>query len=64
VNRDILRQELRSLKIEFEEGSSFKIRAKGADLQRILRSIETPLSLVKTHDPSLEDAYLKIIKES
>jgi len=64
LDQDLLRQELGSLKIEFEEGPSFKIRVKGADLQSILRSIQTPLSLVKTHDPSLEDAYLKIIKES
>ncbi len=64
IDRSRLREELRRLEIAFEEGSSFKIRVRGNDLQQILRSIETPLSLIKTHDPSLEDAYLKIIKES
>ncbi len=63
-DRDRLREELRRLGIAFEEGSPFKITVRGGDLQRILQSIETPLSLIKTHDPSLEDAYLRIIKES
>lgn len=62
-NRSQLREELRRLKIEFTETSSFKINVRGGDVQRIIKSIETPLSLVKTHDPSLEDAYLEIIKE-
>ena len=62
-NRTQLREELRRLKVEFTEASSFKINVRGADIQRVLKAIETPLSLVKTHDPSLEDAYLEIIKE-
>lgn len=63
-DRNKLREELRRLKVEFTEAQSFKINARGEDIQRIIKAIETPLSLVKTHDPSLEDAYLEIIKES
>jgi len=63
-NRGQLREELLRLKIEFTETSSFKINARAADVQRIIKAIETPLSLVKTHNPSLEDAYLEIVKES
>ena len=62
-NRSQLREELRRLKIEFAETSSFKIKLRDGEVQRIIKAIETPLSLVKTHDPSLEDAYLEIIKE-
>ena len=62
-NRSQLREELRRLKIEFTETTSFKIKLRGGEVQRIIKAIETPLSLVKTHDPSLEDAYLEIIKE-
>ena len=62
-NRGQLREELRRLKVEFTETSSFKINLRSGDIQRIIKAIETPLSLVKTHDPSLEDAYLEIIKE-
>jgi len=63
-NHSQLRDELRRLKIKFTEASSFKINAGGGDIQRIIKAIDTPLSLVKTHNPSLEDAYLEIIKES
>ena len=30
---------------------------------RLIRSIDTPLSTVQTHAPSLEDAYLEILRE-
>ena len=63
-DRKKLRDELRRLKVEFTETSSFKINVHNEDIQSIIKAIETPLSLVKTHDPSLEDAYLEIIKES
>ena len=62
-DRSQLRGELRRLKIEFTETSSFKINLRGTEVQKIIKAIETPLSSVKTHDPSLEDAYLEIIKE-
>ena len=62
-DRSQLRAELRRLKIEFTETSSFKINLRGTEVQKIIKAIETPLSSVKTHDPSLEDAYLEIIKE-
>ncbi len=63
-NRSGLRDELHRLKVEFTEASAFKVNVRGRDIQTLLKAIETPLSLVKTHDPSLEDAYLEIIKES
>ena len=33
----------------------------GRGVHPVLRSIETPLSVVRTHAPSLEDAYLEIV---
>jgi hypothetical protein len=30
----------------------------------VLRSIETPLSVIRTHAPTLEDAYLEIVDRS
>src|ERR1700690_550031 len=44
-NRSQLRVELRRLKIEFKETSSLKINVRNSETQRILRAIETPLSL-------------------
>ncbi len=62
-DRSRLREELKRLKLEFTESNAFKVRLDERGVQGIIKSIETPLSLVKTHDPSLEDAYLEIIKE-
>lgn len=62
-DRNRLRDELRRLKIEFVETSSFKINFHANEVQTIIKAIETPLSFVKMHDSSLEDAYLEIIKE-
>jgi ABC-2 type transport system ATP-binding protein len=61
--RDHLRAELRRLNIQFTESPLFKIKLGKLDIQGLIKSIDTPLSVVKTHDPSLEDAYLEIIKE-
>ena len=33
-------------------------------MQDVLKRIDTPLSAVRTHTPTLEDAYLRIIRES
>ncbi len=62
-DHDRLRDELRGLQVAFSEGSPFKVPVQGSDVQKLLKAIETPLTVVKTHDPSLEDAYLEIIKE-
>jgi len=42
-------------------GPPFKLQLDGHSVHSILRSIETPLTVVKTHTPSLEDAYLEIV---
>jgi len=63
TDRSRLRDELRRMNVSFTEASPFRVSVRGADVQGLLKAIQTPLSLVKTHDPSLEDAYLEIIKE-
>jgi len=45
-------------------GPPFKVQLDGHTVHAILRSIETPLSVVRTHTPSLEDAYLEIVGAS
>jgi ABC-2 type transport system ATP-binding protein len=63
MDRSRLRDELRGLGVPFVESSNFHVNVRGAEVQDLLKRIQTSLSLVKTHDPSLEDAYLEIIKE-
>jgi len=56
-----LREELRSRGVAFRETPLFRIELDGMSAHQVLRSIETPLTVVQTHAPSLEDAYLEAV---
>ncbi len=56
-----LRSELKALGIAFTETPLFKIGLKERNTQQIIQSIHTPLTVLKTHVPTLEDAYLEIV---
>ncbi|MHB8618588.1 MAG: ABC transporter ATP-binding protein [Chloroflexota bacterium] len=60
-DREALREELRRKGLAFAEPPPFRVMAGGDRVHALLRSIETPLSLVQTRSPTLEDAYLAII---
>jgi ABC-2 type transport system ATP-binding protein len=61
ADRGALRRELESLHLTFSEGAQFQVTLNGRSAQDVIRSIDTPLTVLKTHSPSLEDAYLKIV---
>jgi ABC-2 type transport system ATP-binding protein len=63
ADRDVLRAELQRQAIDFVETPLFRIAAGDASLHALLRRIETPLTMVRTHAPSLEDAYLEILRD-
>ena len=42
----------------------FRLEVGTRDVHAVLRAIETPLTLVRTHAPSLEDAYLAIVSRA
>lgn len=60
-DRDGLRTELARLGISFAETPLFKIGLDGRSAQQIIKSINTPLTVLKTHTPTMEDAYLEIL---
>lgn len=62
-DRSQLVSELARLRLRFTETPPFRIDLDGRSIQQIIKSIETPLTLVKTHTPTLEDAYLAIVEE-
>jgi ABC-2 type transport system ATP-binding protein len=61
VDRKKLRGELQKQGVRFSETPMFRIEMNGHSTHQVIKSIETPLTVVQTHQPSLEDAYLKII---
>jgi len=61
ADRPSLRRELEALGLTFEQEGQFKVSLNGHSAQEVIRSLNTPLTVLKTHSPSLEDAYLKIV---
>ena len=64
-DRDRLRTELVGLAIPFTQSpeAGFRIRLTDRSPQAVIKAIETPLSVLKTHMPTLEDAYLSILEQ-
>ena len=60
-DRSLLRTELAGLGIESSDTPPFRVNLNGRSVHQILKSINTPLSTVVIHTPSLEDAYLEIV---
>jgi len=59
-----LRDELERLERRPSGDGPFRVDVGAREAHAVLRSIETPLTLVRTHAPSLEDAYLEIVSRA
>jgi ABC-2 type transport system ATP-binding protein len=60
-DRDALRRELQARQLQFTERGEFQVSLNGHSAQDVIRSIATDLTVLRTHSPSLEDAYLRIV---
>ncbi|MDQ5825181.1 MAG: ABC transporter ATP-binding protein [Chloroflexota bacterium] len=63
ADRDSLRSELQRLEVPFTETPQFKIPVNGIRPQAIIKAIDTPLTVLQVHMPTLEDAYLAIVEK-
>jgi ABC-2 type transport system ATP-binding protein len=61
ADREALRCELLALGLEAEGEGPFTVTLGERSAQDVIRSIATPLTVLRTHSPSLEDAYLRIV---
>ncbi len=57
-----LQAELEKQKISFVPGEEIKIDIESANVHKVIKSINTPLTGIKIHIPTLEDAYLEIVE--
>ena len=64
ADRAQLRAELVALALPFTEIPAFRIELNGRTIHQIVKAIETPLTVVQPHLPTLEDAYLAIVEQS
>ena len=60
-DRPRLRQELGRLELRSDGDGPFRVHVDSRHTHAALKAIDTPLTLVRTHMPSLEDAYLEIV---
>ncbi len=64
ADRPALRTELVRLGLQYSGDGPFRIEQNGRLTHELLKSIDTPLTQVQTHAPSLEDAYLAIVSRT
>ena len=62
-DRTQLRRELQGLHLEFDEREVFSVRLSGRSAHDVVRHLTTPLRHLRTRQPTLEDAYLKILAD-
>jgi ABC-2 type transport system ATP-binding protein len=63
ADRPQLRKELREMKLDFNEDGAFSVRLAGRSVNEIVRGLEVPITRLSTRQPSLEEAYLRILAE-
>ena len=63
TDRDRLRRELMGMNLQFEEDGIFTVRLDKRSAHEVIRSLEVPLTKLRTRQPSLEDAYLRILAD-
>src|SRR4051812_9992856 len=63
-DRERLRDELSAKAIPFFETPLFKVPIDGRSTQEIIKAIDTPLTVLQTRTPTLEDAYLSIVDQT
>lgn len=61
ADREQLRAELLRQNLSFTETPLFKVSLDGHSPQQIIKAIDAPLTVLKTHIPTLEDAYMAIL---
>src|SRR3989344_3806417 len=61
-NNEDLENEFREKDIDYYGKGPYKIKLNGMSIQHLIKRINTPLSDVQIHKPSLEDAYVEIIQ--
>ena len=63
ADRTQLRRELRDLKLDFMEDGAFTVRLNGRSVNEVVRRLEVPITRLSTRQPSLEEAYLRVLAE-
>ncbi len=63
-DRDALVAELSGLNISYKANGQIVVTLAGQSAQDTIRRLKTPLSVLKIHEPSLEDAYIEFLSKT
>jgi len=63
-DRDALRAELSDLRLNYKANGQIVVPFQGRTAQDLVAKIRTPLSVLKIHEPSLEDAYVELLQRT
>jgi ABC-2 type transport system ATP-binding protein len=63
VKKEVLIAELKRKRIKFEDGEEFRVFIASREIQKFIAGLKSELKSIRTHSPSLEEAYLEIIGE-
>ena len=61
TDRARLRSELHARGVAFTESPFFNVELKDGNTHQLLKALDTPLTLVRVHQPTLEEAYVSIV---
>jgi ABC-2 type transport system ATP-binding protein len=61
VDRARLRSELHARGLAFTETPFFNVELQNGNTHQLLKALDTPLTLVRVHQPTLEEAYVSIV---
>ena len=64
IDRDKLKEELLNIGLTIKEGEHLTVTYNDISPQKIISNIKTNLSVLKIHEPSLEDAYIELLRKS
>ena len=64
ADRDALKAELSALDLHYKANGQIVVPLRGRTAQELIAKIKTPLSILKIHDPSLEDAYVELLNKA
>ena len=61
---ETLKTELSDLRLKFRVNGQIAVPFQGHTAQELIAKIRTPLSVLKIHEPSLEDAYVELLNKT
>ena len=64
ADRDALEAELSGLQLSYKANGHIVVPFQGRSAQELITKLRTPLSVLKIHEPSLEDAYVELLHKT